>query len=418
MTSLTLGIAACSSSRQAPVISTLVIFPDHLPAVHAPRTVSLRGSLSFSDLEGDLLTLHVRSPFSAVDEPIANPTGASTGTGAQSFSVTLAPGPAVYPFEVWITDRAGLESNRLHADVAVVIDGSCTGGQQIPLGTTAYLRAGVWTGSRFVVVGTEVFTSEDLVTWTPRPSGQHPALNGVAWSGTMLVAVGEQGTVLTSPDGITWTTQTSPEPHSTLWRAVWAGGQFVVTGGAWRSLGPDGWSRAYHDGLVLTSRDGQSWTRAVLALPDRQVTGIASSGGLLVAGTIADGQPVDSLVITSNDGAVWTPRIVRPAPDSSPILDIAWSGSQFVAVSAVGRVFTSPDATTWTLQNSQTTGPVQHAVTWTGSHFISVGWSFASSTDGVTWRSGALASELWGIAWSGLQCVAVGDGVLFVAPSI
>src|SRR5207244_8996688 len=131
---------------------------------------------SFNDPDGDIATVHVRSPLLTADQPINNPTGATSGRGQQSFAVTVAPGPAVYSLEVWITDRAGHDSNKLHADITVAIDGSGTQWDRIPLGSSAELRAGVWTGSRFVVVGSEVFTSDDVIALDPAALAHEPGV--------------------------------------------------------------------------------------------------------------------------------------------------------------------------------------------------------------------------------------------------
>jgi hypothetical protein len=45
--------------------------------------------------------------------------------------------------------------------------------------------------------------------WTERASGTSNWLNGVTYGNGLFVAVGEDGTILTSPDGVTWTQRTS-----------------------------------------------------------------------------------------------------------------------------------------------------------------------------------------------------------------
>jgi hypothetical protein len=51
-----------------------------------------------------------------------------------------------------------------------------------------------------------VLTSPDGVTWTPQSSGTTARLNAVTWTGGgRFVAVGDSGTILTSPDGFFWT---------------------------------------------------------------------------------------------------------------------------------------------------------------------------------------------------------------------
>jgi len=44
-----------------------------------------------------------------------------------------------------------------------------------------------------------ILTSPDGVTWTPRTSGTSNDLNGVAYGNGTFVAVGEDGIILTSP---------------------------------------------------------------------------------------------------------------------------------------------------------------------------------------------------------------------------
>ncbi|MFI5168004.1 MAG: WD40/YVTN/BNR-like repeat-containing protein [Thermoanaerobaculales bacterium] len=117
----------------------------------------------------------------------------------------------------------------------------------------------VWTGTRFVAVGSNysgqvVFTSDDGRTWQ-RLSG--PGGGSVAWNGQELVAVGGTmnpgggwlPTVWRSLDGLTWQ-QTSLDPSYTLRAVTWDGSRFVV-------VGTDGVAQRYT--LVLTSSDGSAW---------------------------------------------------------------------------------------------------------------------------------------------------------------
>ncbi len=74
-----------------------------------------------------------------------------------------------------------------------------------------------------------IITSPDGATWTLQASGTSSHLHGVVWSGTKFVAVGTNGTIITSPDGVTW------EPWASgvnidLHGITWSGSQYVVVG--------------------------------------------------------------------------------------------------------------------------------------------------------------------------------------------
>jgi hypothetical protein len=58
------------------------------------------------------------------------------------------------------------------------------------------------------------------VSWTQQTSGTRDDLNGVAYGNGLFVAVGDFGTILTSPDGVNWTVRTSAWPTGTAssWR--------------------------------------------------------------------------------------------------------------------------------------------------------------------------------------------------------
>jgi hypothetical protein len=73
-----------------------------------------------------------------------------------------------------------------------------------------------------------IVTSPDGMTWTSQTSETKNALNSIAWSETQFVAVGA-GTILTSPDGIPWTSQVLGIQVD-LSGIAWSGTQFVAVG--------------------------------------------------------------------------------------------------------------------------------------------------------------------------------------------
>ncbi|MBJ7397069.1 MAG: hypothetical protein JHC76_13610, partial [Akkermansiaceae bacterium] len=54
-----------------------------------------------------------------------------------------------------------------------------------------------------------IMTSPNGITWTTRSSGTTSDLRAVIWDGTKYVIAGQSGKILTSPDGVTWTSRNS-----------------------------------------------------------------------------------------------------------------------------------------------------------------------------------------------------------------
>lgn len=123
-------------------------------------------------------------------------------------------------------------------------------------------------------------------------------------------------------------------------------------------------------------------------------------------------------IVSSVDGVVWSARASDARSDLS---GIAWNGTLFVAVGFDGAVVTSPDSTTWTVQSSGGTSRLR-AVVWAQNQFVAVGANqtdsslipvILTSPDGRTWTSrdvGGGTGELYGVAWSGREFLAAGEG--------
>jgi len=131
--------------------------------------------------------------------------------------------------------------------------------------------------SKYVAVGAggTLQTSTDGNTWLAGVWNGTPAaaaLNGVAYAATItadngitytttgatFVVIGANGTLVTSPDGATWTLQTTPVTSSNL-NAVAYGRQFVVVGDT---------------GVIFTSANGLSWTAPQTFAPPTPRTSI------------------------------------------------------------------------------------------------------------------------------------------------
>ncbi len=275
--------------------------------------------------------------------------------------------------------------------------------------TTSQLQDITWSGSQYVAVGMDgtIVTSPDGVAWTVQTSnaGSTTRLSNVIWSGTQFVAVGgplnETGTgvIVTSPDGVTWTSQISNAAAS-LNSVIWSGTLFVAVG---------------NSGTIVTSQNGVTWTARTGGITDQDNNKVIWSGTqfVVVGGTgawVGGGS-----IVTSQDGVTWTQRLDNP----SELNSVVWNGTQFVAVGGTyGQlsetwIVTSPDGITWT-GRVPSAGGILVSVLWNGSRFVAVGnpESIGTSEDGVTWvlRKYSTASALRSVAWSGTEFAAVGYG--------
>ncbi len=133
-----------------------------------------------------------------------------------------------------------------------------------------YWNALTWGGAsgmeRFVAVGSDserkVMTSPDGVTWTSQTAASSNNWQSITYGNGMFLAVSNTGTgnrVMRSPDGITWTAGASSADNA--WGSVaFGGGVFVAV------------ATSGSTNRVMTSPDGSAWT-------SRDTSGVAASTG-------------------------------------------------------------------------------------------------------------------------------------------
>ena len=175
----------------------------------------------------------------------------------------------------------------------------------------------------------------------------------VGWTGTYQT---DARTIMTSPDGETWTARTAPNLKS--WSSVTYGnGLFVAV------------SQSFYSGShVMTSPDGENWTAQ--STPYEQWRSVAYENGLFVA---VGGGYGSSRVMTSRDGIAWTGQIISI---DAALNSVVYGDGVWIAVSDSGtRVMTSPDGVTWTGQSSANDNAYWRSVAYNGSKLVAVGQS-------------------------------------------
>jgi hypothetical protein len=188
---------------------------------------------------------------------------------------------------------------------------------------------------------TRVMTSPDGITWTSRTASSNTSWYSVTYGNGLFVAVAQAAStadIMTSPDGITWTARTAPNTNG--WASVTYGNGMYV------AVAATGTTTA-----IMTSPTGTTWTARTAPASGQLWSAVTYGNGLFVSVSQAG---TGNRVMTSPDGITWT---VRTSAADSCWLSMAYGGNLFVAVSCGSEatsqeVMTSPDGINWTLRTA------------------------------------------------------------------
>lgn len=314
--------------------------------------------------------------------------GTGDSIGPQN-TISWNPTTAATDYVVYWDDVPGVTES---SNVLVPVPASDTQLTHVGLtpGSSYYYRVVARSGSRASVLSAEV-------VGTPQASITDQNLLGVAWNGTdTLVAVGNSGVIINSPNGTTdgWNfAAVNPlaSTNVTVAGVAWDGAQFLAVGGG---------------GSVLTSADGDIWvnqnSQVNIDLEDVAWTG---SQFVAVGGS--------ATILTSPDGITWTKQAIPPVVTGS-LRGITTSSSLIVAVGNNGAIVTSPDGVAWTARASGTNSSLEDAA-WTGSRFTVVGTgdTLLTSTDGTVWTDSSPGTS--GVSYFGTT---YWDSPLLLVPAL
>ena len=235
--------------------------------------------------------------------------------------------------------------------------------------------------------------------WTLQTSASDNDWQSVAYGNNIFVAVASSGTnnkVMTSPDGITWTSRSSALDTNS-WQSVTFGNNLFVAVAVFAATGK----------RVMTSPDGINWTM-VGNTPNYNWVSVAYGNNLWVA--VAAGGSYRHMVSSSGGGG-WTAGYTTATYSWQCV---TYGNNLFVAVSSTNRVMTSPDGISWTQRTSASLPNNDwRSVTYGNGLFVAVAASGSNnrvmtSSNGINWTSQTSAADNY---W---ESVTYGDG-LFVA---
>ena len=232
---------------------------------------------------------------------------------------------------------------------SVVLSSSLENWTQRTSGTTEPLRDIVLGGNRLVAVGGDATTaySDDGTNWTVHTSFDvwegNFSLYGVGYDGSQFIATGRdydggpvvwEQVIFTSPDGTHWTKRydsnsgTYPSIHACR-DATGGNGVLVAVG---------------DDGAILRSTNGLSWSTISSGIgTGTNLHGVSYGDGIfVVVGAEADGGP--AVVLTSSDGLVWTNHSAGVDLSSwKGFYDVKYCNDRFLASGWYARILHSTD---------------------------------------------------------------------------
>jgi hypothetical protein len=299
-----------------------------------------------------------------------------------------------------------------------------------PYSVVGQYRGLGWNGSLAVAVGGNglLQTSADGLTWTTRPTG--PAeedFSDVVWTGTRWVAVGTYR-IFSSEDGITWTEQHSVYPQF-LRKLAWTGSQAVVTSSTGILRSPDGltWSEVTLNSGPFPSMgnlhpSGNRWYAYAFSVTLTPELFASDDGGLqwqrvpfVEPGELVD--PIPNHQISRLGSTLWGFQGTSAIPlgDATPrsrdIHDLHWDGSQLIAVGSQGTIRHSTDGITWHWHGTSAKQTL-FSVTKSADTWVAVGMlgCIVRSDNGRDWEvaTSGTPENLNGVTWNGSRFVAVG----------
>ena len=318
----------------------------------------------------------------------------------QTVAMTTSGGTAPYLYSCSVTNGAGLSAS--------VSSSAPTKGGALCVISGTPLNAGAVTLNFSVSDSTKASASagplsvnispsaDPLDNWHLRnPLPQGNTLRGVTYGNGIFVAAGDNGTILTSPDGVEWQSS-NPELIDSLNGVTYGNGIFVAVG---------------DNGTILTSPDGVAWKSSNPGIIG-SLNGVTYGNGIFMA--VGDGT-----ILTSPDGVTWTDRNLPVEFYTS----VTYGNGTFVVVGYAQNaeyILTSPDGVTWPSEY-RSTGVVARSVTFGNGTFVTVGdtgltpendGAVITSPDGLAWASSipGIIGSLYGVTYGNGAFVAVGYG--------
>jgi len=270
--------------------------------------------------------------------------------------------------------------------------------------TTEYLQGIVYGNGTFIAVGSNgaIVSSADGVLWESINSGTTKWIKAITYSNLKFKAVGWEGVYLTSADGRQWNAQvmaTINDYHNDI---IYAGGLYVVVG-YFNDIAPRG--------NVIRSLDGINWNVDTMFAGYNY--GIAHGANTyIVTGNAGK-------ILSSPDCDIWT---IETSNSNSNLTSVSYANNLFVVVGTDGAILTSINGQSWSTVGAITSETL-YEVRFCQDTWIAVGanGTLLTSKSGDNWevRNSSTDRDLRSIAFGGNTVVVVGEnGIILQSDSL
>lgn len=225
---------------------------------------------------------------------------------------------------------------------------------------TGEIRGLFWTGNRFFALGKNrtdekgiIYILEDSKDWKEYIISNSKALNALVYDGNRFVAVGDEGYILYSSDGLNWAKVTpgnmpTMETDTHIKSVTW--GSFTDINDITKEL----FVAVGTNGTILTSSKGDTWKKvATDKIPSEDKDLNSVLWGVVVLDEIpkevivAVGQ--EGTMIFTEDGENWKTLLPENAGDTMTenLNSIIWQDNKFLAIGDNTSIITIEKHPTW-----------------------------------------------------------------------
>jgi len=321
-----------------------------------------------------------------------------------------------YSFKVRAINSAGEGT----AAITTATPGSIGWSYRSPLPSSNSLDDVIYVNGKYMAVGYNgtLLTSTDGVNWQRVQVGyETDRLTGIAYGNGKYVIVCTASDyvahIYTSSDGLSWTETAAIGSHW-LYGVAFGDGKFVAVG---------------QSGKILVSPDGVVWQTINIDSMKYTLLSVAHANGKFVAvGMGSDTSKPKGGIMVSTDGEHWTETHSHP---TYTLWDVAHGQDTFVVVGGASSgnyyICTSTDGVSWTQRSAGVDYAQLQSVDYDGTKFVAVGRTsgtatisaFAiTSTNGITWSGGGnkAKSNFRAVVCNDSQYVAVsGTGDIYTS---